>query len=397
MLSHLIRLGILALILSLFIPFGTASEPSANANELLLDEVKYHLLSQSIDAGLSISSAGFIDSTGKLIESTYFRTDSSIDGFRNERLMERRKNSTPAVERFLTSISQGTPECENKSNKYRKEINVFFKENSWGSGTDSTLKLEIDETVRTAITNDIRHSSTWYLTRDPQDMEIVDSTRYYAAVSPANKDARAARYVIQVNVVADRGSSPAIQGLRSIRAAGTNLLLATTNSFTSLTKRNTSSAFRVIVGVSLIDSLDGNELISQNIQFYTSPSRYNLMPRRLTVGNRDLLNQGVAQFLLKLETIGHCKFEESPISVDKNYENAGVAWVRINKGSVAGIRLDDRFILSPSHLNQRQLLLGPEVLQSIVIGEVKEVNYHNSVIEVIAGEANSPFTAAIPF
>ena len=149
--------------------------------------------------------------------------------------------------------------------------------------------------------------------------------------------------------------------------------------------------------MSLIDSLDGNELISHNIQFYTSPSRYNLLRRSLAVENRRMLNQGVAQFVKKLETIGSCKFEESPISVDKNYENAGVTWVRINKGSVAGIRLDDGFILSPSHLNQRQLLLDPEVLQSIVIGEVKEVNYHNSVIEVIAGDASSPFTAAIPF
>tara|TARA_B100000989_G_C19457332_1_gene434642 strand:+ start:324 stop:629 length:306 start_codon:yes stop_codon:yes gene_type:complete len=98
-----------------------------------------------------------------------------------------------------------------------------------------------------------------------------------------------------------------------------------------------------------------------------------------------------------LEKARECNFEETPITIDKNYKAAGVTWVRINKGSAAGIRVDDRFILSSTRLNQRQLLLNPEVLQSIVIGEVKDVNYHNSVIEVIAGEASSPFISAIPF
>ena len=94
--------------------FGAASESGTSTDDLLLDEIKYSLLSQSLEAGLSISSAGFIDSTGKLIESTYFRADSSIEGLRNERLVGRRKNSTPAVERFLESFSQGRNECSNQ-------------------------------------------------------------------------------------------------------------------------------------------------------------------------------------------------------------------------------------------------------------------------------------------
>ena len=121
------------------------------------------------------------------------------------------------------------------------------------------------------------------------------------------------------------------------------------------------------------------------------------MPRRLNSANRGVLSQGVDQFLGILEEARGCDYEETPITIDKNYEAAGVTWVRINKGSAAGIRLDDRFILSSNRLNHRQLLLNPEVLESIVIGEVKELNYHNSVIEVIAGEASSPFLAAIPF
>ncbi|MBK52975.1 MAG: hypothetical protein CMQ45_11400 [Gammaproteobacteria bacterium] len=391
--------GISSLILALFIPFGTASESGTNANEVLLDEIKYSLLSQSLDAGLSIASAGFIDSTGRLVESTYFRTDSAIDGLRNKRLVERRKNSSPAVERFLESISQEPRQCNNYTAKYRKEINVFFEENRWGSSTDSNLKLDIEDIVRTELKNDLYYSSKWYSTRDPQDIELADSTRYFAAVSPANTDARAARYVIQVHVAADRGNPPILQGLRTIRSVGTNILLASTNSqiLSSFVRKVTSSAFKVTVDISLIDSLNGNKLASHNIQFYTSPSKHNLMPRRLSAENRDILEQGLARFLIDLEAVGDCDFEESPISVDENYEGDGITWVRVNKGSSAGIRLEDRFILSSTHLMQRQQLLDPEILQSIVIGEVMEVNHNNSVIEVIAGEASSPFTTAIPF
>ena len=394
-----IKRGGLPFVLAFAVHFGTASESGTNPNELLLDEIKYNLLNQSIEAGLSISSAGFIDSTGKLIESTYFRAESSIDGLMNKRLVERRKNSTPAVERFLEPFSQGRNECSNQSSKYRREINVLFEENNWGSSTDSTLRLEIEDIVSTALSKEISRSPTWYSTRDPQDTELVDSTQYFSAVSPRNKDTRSSRYVIQVNVVTDRGNPPILRGLRTIRSAGTSFLLATTNSHlvSSLTRKDTSSPFKVTVGISFIDSLYGIELANYDIQFYTSPSTHNLMPRRLTSANKVVLNQGLDHFLEILGKAKDCDFEETPITIDKNYEAAGVTWVRINKGSAAGIRRDDRFILSSTRLNNRQLLLNPEVLQSIVIGEVKEVNYHNSVIEVIAGEASSPFLAAIPF
>ena len=205
--------------------------------------------------------------------------------------------------------------------------------------------------------------------------------------------------MIQVNMVTDRGNTPVLQGLQTIRSAGTSFLLATTNSqlVSSLIRKDTSSPFKVTVELSFIDSLNGIELASHEIQFYTSSSTHNLMPRRLNSANRGVLSQGVDQFLRILEEARGCDYEETPITIDKNYEAAGVTWVRINKGSAAGIRLDDRFILSSNRLNHRQLLLNPEVLESIVIGEVKELNYHNSVIEVIAGEASSPFLAAIPF
>ena len=394
-----IKRGVLPLALVFSAHFGTASEPGTNPDELLLDEIKYSLLSQSLDAGLSISSAGFIDSTGKLIESTYFRTDSSIDGLRNKRLMERRNNSTPAVERIVESLSQRQNECNNQSNKYRREINVLFEGNNWGSSTDSTLQLEIKDIVITALSNEIGRSPMWYSTRDPQDTESVDTTQYFAAVSPQNKDARSSRYVIQVNMATDRGNPPVLQALRTIRSTGASFVLATTNSQLAfpLIRKDSSSPFKVILEISFIDTLNGIDLASYDIQFYTSSSTHNLMPRRLTSANRELLNQGLDQFLEILEKARDCNFEETPITIDKNYEAAGVTWVRINKGSAAGIRLEDRFILSSTRLNRRQLLLNPQVLQSIVIGEVKDVNYRNSVIEVIAGEASSPFISAIPF
>jgi hypothetical protein len=313
--------------------------------------------------------------------------------------MERRNSSTPAVQRFVESFSQRQNGCNNQSYKYRKEINVLFEGNNWGSSTDSTLQLEIKDIVITALSNEIGRSPMWYSTRDPQDTESVDTTQYFAAVSPQNKDTRSSRYVIQVNMTTDRGNPPVLEGLRTIRSAGAKFLLATTNSqlVFPLTRKDSSSPFKVTLDISFIDSLNGIELAGYDIQFYTSSSTHNLMPRRLTSANREVLNQGLDQFLEILEKARDCDFEETPITIDKNYEAAGVTWVRINKGSAAGIRLGDRFILSSTRLNQRHLLLNPEVLQSIVIGEVTDVNYHNSVIEVIAGEASSPFISAIPF
>ena len=201
------------------------------------------------------------------------------------------------------SLSQRQNECNNQSNKYRREINVLFEGNNWGSSTDSTLQLEIKEIVIAALSNEIGRSPMWYSTRDPQDTELVDTTQYFAAVSPQNKDARSSRYLIQVKMATDRGNPPVLQGLRTIRSAGANFVLATTNSQLAfpLIKKDSSSPFKVILEISFIDSLNGIDLASYDIQFYTGSSTHNLMARRLTSANREVLNQGLDQFLEILE------------------------------------------------------------------------------------------------
>ena len=131
---------------------------------------------------------------------------------RNKRLIERRNNSTPAVERFVESFSQRDNACNNQALNTAKKLTFFSKEMMEVKTADSTLQLEIKDIVITALSNEIGRSPMWYSTRDPQDTETVDTTQYFAAVSPQNKDTRSSRYVIQVNMATDRGNPPVLEG-----------------------------------------------------------------------------------------------------------------------------------------------------------------------------------------
>ena len=60
-----------------------ANTTSLKESEMLLDELKQSLVQRAVNSGLSVASVGFIDSTGRLVESTYFNTGTNIEAIRN--------------------------------------------------------------------------------------------------------------------------------------------------------------------------------------------------------------------------------------------------------------------------------------------------------------------------
>ena len=80
--TYPIKRGGLPFVLALL--YISGPPPSLSLIQTNSYSMKQVQFTQSPEAGLSISSAGFIDSTGKLVESTYFRQTLSIDGLRKQ-------------------------------------------------------------------------------------------------------------------------------------------------------------------------------------------------------------------------------------------------------------------------------------------------------------------------
>jgi hypothetical protein len=109
------------------------------------------------------------------------------------------------------------------------------------------------------------------------------------------------------------------------------------------------------------------------------------------------LGREIAHFNRLLEEVGQCIFGETPLLAQGNDISSEAKLVTLNKGSTAGVRAGDRFILSAKPFARDGSVPSPGDLDSIAIGEVTNVNLHNASLEIIAGQTEKPYVAAVPF
>ncbi|MEL0294504.1 MAG: hypothetical protein VXA66_12645, partial [Alphaproteobacteria bacterium] len=189
------------------------SPEDARAGQALLDSLKLELLNQSIDSGLSIKSTGFIDASGRLVESTYFETDTQIRGFANARLLQQSRQTVSGVSALLASAdSPDAQTCVTSRNPYQKEVGISIRRYGWDSRIENSLAEEVYRTIGSFLSDEIEASPHWFATRTPQDNSTVSSTRYFALLNNANRDVRSARYLIDVQIAFDRERTLATEG-----------------------------------------------------------------------------------------------------------------------------------------------------------------------------------------
>lgn len=379
--------------------FADSSE-DARAGQALLDSLRLELLNQSIDSGLSIKSTGFIDASGRLVESTYFETDTQIRGFANARLLQQSRQTGPGVSALLTNA--GSPDgqtCVSSRNPYQKEVGISIRRSGWDSRIENSLAEEVSRTVGSFLSDEIEVSPHWFATRAPQDNASVSSTRYFALLNNANRDVRSARYLIDVQIAFDRERTLATQGLRNLRSAGGRLLtdLSRSKLVADAVTANRNESFAIQVSLTLRDTLTGSEFLQQRVRLSVPTSARSLMPRRLSGRALNKLTRELSEFATRLNTTGTCLLEHTAISAQANLITPEAHRVQLDKGRAAGIELGDRFILSTTPFRRTGSGMDPEVIDSLAIGQVTAVNQHNASVDIIAGQTHRPFITAVPF
>lgn len=378
---------------------SSTSRPSSLSAEVLLDKIKLEIISQSVDSGLSISSSGFIDSNGTLTESTYYETGTQVSGIAMPRLLQQGREIDSGIDTFVRSISRGAHVCANSRPRYRKEVGIVVENIGWDSNITSGISKDLAQALRSSLNESLGQSVSWYTTRAPQDTRSIASTSYFSALNNANRDAKNARFLIKVNIEFDRGRSGLTQGVRKLGSASAKVLTAASRSqlFAAAVRPKRSESFNIHVSLNLAESLTGVELIRHQLTLSVPATPHNLLSRRLSSRNLNKLGRELAHFNSLLEEVGQCIFDETPLLAQGNHISSEAKFVTLNKGSTAGVRAGDRFILSAKPFARDGSVPSPGVLDSIAIGEVTNVNLHNASLEIIAGQTEKPYVAAVPF
>jgi len=374
-----------------------SDEDTKGGSQELLEELKKELLNQTIESGLSLASSGYIDSTGKLFESTFYETTSRISAVRNLNFRKKQsKNSN--INRIIDLVSNEENKCVKHHRIYKKRIGIQFNDKITGE-FDGNVKEEIKKNLEKEISQKLLSSPQWYIASGVQNKFQTPSTKYFSVLNRRNENISENRYLIIVDLKDSNNILSIPASLKRIKSSSVGLMSSVSNSrfVNNLTADKFQKKRRAVVTMSAIDLDLGKTLISRIFSLSVEKSAYNLRSESLSVSNINKIREQAVFFASELTSFDACEFEDikinsySQISVNSNQK------IRLGIGSREGVNEGDLFIMSPSTFTGYNSLLDPSILENLAIGEVIDVNSSNAEVKILSGNFLKTYRSAIPF
>lgn len=374
-----------------------SDEDTRDGSQELLEELKKELLNQTIESGLSLASSGYIDSTGKLFESTFYETTSRISAVRNlNSLKKKSKNSN--INRIIDLVGNEENQCAKHHRNYKKRIGIRFNDKITGEFYGN-FKEEIKNNLEKEISQKLLSSSQWYIAAGVKNRYQTPSTKYFSVLNRRNENISENRYLIIIDLKDSKNILSIPKSLKKIKSSGLGLISSVSNSrfINNLTADKFQKKRRTVVTMSAIDLDLGKTLISQIFSLSVEKSAYNLRSKSLSIKNIDKIREQAVFFASELTSFDACEFEDikinsySQISVNSNQK------IRLGIGSREGVNEGDLFIMSPSTFTGYNSLLDPSILENLAIGEVIDVNSSNAEVKILSGNSLKTYRSAIPF
>ena len=374
-----------------------SDEDTRDGSQELLEELKKELLNQTIESGLSLASSGYIDSTGKLFESTFYETTSRISAVRNLNFRKKQsKNSN--INRIIDLVSNEENKCVKHHRIYKKRIGIQFNDKITGE-FDGNVKEEIKKNLEKEISQKLLSSPQWYIASGVQNKFQTPSTKYFSVLNRRNENISENRYLIIVDLKDSNNILSIPASLKRIKSSSVGLISSVSNSrfVNNLTADKFQKKRRAVVTMSAIDLDLGKTLISRIFSLSVEKSAYNLRSESLSVSNINKIREQAVFFASELTSFDACEFEDikinsySQISVNSNQK------IRLGIGSREGVNEGDLFIMSPSTFTGYNSLLDPSILENLAIGEVIDVNSSNAEVKILSGNFLKTYRSAIPF
>ena len=275
-----------------------SDEDTRGGSQELLEEFKKELLNQTIESGLSLASSGYIDSTGKLFESTYYETTSRISAVRNLNYLKKKsKNSN--INRIIDLIGNEKNQCAKHHRNYKKRIGIQFNDKITG-GFDGNVKEEIKKNLEKEISQKLLPSSQWYIASGIQNKFQTPSTKYFSVLNRSNKNISENRHLIIIDLKDSNNILSIPKSLKRIKSSSLGLMSSVSNSrfLNNLTADRFEKKRRALITISAIDLDLGKTLISRNFSLSVEKSAYNLRAESLSVSNINKIREQAVFFCI---------------------------------------------------------------------------------------------------
>jgi hypothetical protein len=408
---------------------------SADSSNSELRSVKEALVEAAMEKGVSVVSNAYIDSSGELIESSFYRSGVTLRGIRMPQYFLDEPYDAKLL--FSDTAFNTSLNCQELSpHRYRKAISI---DTSFVSSEDfadqqfeeilASLRSEIDMSATSAIAA----NESYYIIPIDYGSKIITS-QYEAALLPqtSSADSRNTNFIIKAEIanvnsvnysagrMYEKGLTQARRvgklistelGLRSVLTASPGKAISSVSlasidfdlkiSFLSngglrenvektIELRFDRENNRIKLREPLLNQLTNftSRLNYKNISFNESSSSARDLAH-ITASFKSVLESSTAQI--------NCEIEELK-TYRADVDGEGAATIKLNQGIIAGISVGDRFILSESNFSTSLNPISSDQLESLAIAEVIRTAQYNADLRIVEGPSQDLYSlSAIPF
>ena len=410
---------------------------SADSSNSELRSVKEALVEAAMEKGVSVVSNAYIDSDGKLIESSFYRSEVTLRGIRMPQYFLDEPEPYDAKLLFSDTAFNTSLNCQELSpHRYRKAISIDtssvfsedFADQQFGAILAS-LRSEIDMSATSAIAA----NDSYYIIPINYGSKIITS-QYEAALLPQTRsaDSRNTNFIIKaeitnVNPVTYSAGQMYEKGLTQARRVGKLISteLGLKSVLTASPGKATSSVVLASIDFDLKISFLRNGGLRENFE-KTIELRFDREENRIKL-REPLLNQltnftsrlnyknisfnessssarDLAHITASFRSIIESSTEQINCEIEelKTYladeDEAGASTIKLNQGTIAGISVGDQFILSESNFSTSLNPISSDQLESLAIAEVIRTAQYDADLRIIEGPSQDLYSlSAIPF
>jgi hypothetical protein len=394
----------LAVIFAMGLCGQAAAQPDGDA-EQLLESIKQAFVDATLEESVNVISSGFIDSSGRLIESAYFETGSAVRGVR---VLDYLQGDTPPRPRagldvLPAALQHSEGVCRPQlANKYTRTVltsqQVQLNSGRINNAMVPELQLALDE----ALTAALLESTAWVAVRT--DARLAQLSHYQSLMTGL-KPFEQADYRIELQFDTVERPPSWREPLRLARQTAdqaADLLRRTVRNNPVAPVFSSAVLGRVEFAYSLrLQNLhSGEELLSASY-------RQSLAPRRETLVNYGEMTALLPQlqrerqaFINEADQLFNCEVERLSLrhAGSENNDSGMDAGLHLNVGTLNGAMPGDRFLLSTTAINQVDNVLNSDLIAQLSIGEIVASSAYESQLQIIAGNGSAAMLRyAVPF